>query len=110
MSKKSKYSKTVANFRETAIGKLMQPIMEDPLVLQECWELSGKGIPALQVIGREVIRNGLDGVLDRRALRIIGRWLKQEPLPLGMVQIGSGGRVAPDHCWKTGATYGWRTI
>ncbi|MCC8950415.1 hypothetical protein H8A97_36430 [Bradyrhizobium sp. Arg62] len=64
----------------------------------------------MQVIGREVIRNGLDGVLDRRALRIIGRWLKQELLPLGMVQIGSGGRVTPDHCWKTGATYDCRTI
>ena len=109
MSKNSKYTKSVANFRETALGKLLQAIIEDPEVLRECQTLSREGIPALQAIGREVAQNGLARLLDHQALRIIGRWLKQELVPLGMVQIGRGGRVAPDHCWKTGATYGWRT-
>lgn len=107
MSKK--YSKTVAEFQETKLGKLMQPILQNPEVLRECQQLSHTGIPALQAVGREVVRKGLNGLLDHQALRIIGRWLKQELLSLGMIQIGSGGRVARDHCWKTGAVYGWHT-
>ncbi|UWU84917.1 hypothetical protein N2605_00180 [Bradyrhizobium yuanmingense] len=107
MSKK--YSKTVAEFQETKLGKLMQPILQNPRILEECQQLSRTGTPALQAVGREVVRHGLNGLLDHQALRIIGRWLKQELLSLGMVHIGTGGRVAPNHCWKTGATYGWRT-
>ncbi|WP_271596126.1 MULTISPECIES: hypothetical protein [unclassified Bradyrhizobium] len=107
MSKK--YSKTVADFRETKIGKLLQPILESPEVLEECQQLSRDGVPALQAVGREAVRKGLDRMLDHQALRIIGRWLKQELLSLGMRQIGSGARVARDHCWKTGAMYGWHT-
>lgn len=107
MSKK--YSKNVADFRETKIGKMMQPILESPEILEECQQLSRAGVPALQAVGREAVRKGLGNVLDRQSLRTIGRWLKQELLSLGMIQIGSGGRVALGHCWKTGAVYGWHT-
>lgn len=97
---------SLQNFKASALGQKLAPLIEDPKTLCEMQVLSKHKIPALQAIGAALAALGWD--IDDTAKKFVGKWVREVMEAAGLALVHERGRVAPGNTFRYGAIYGWR--
>lgn len=91
-------------FKSSPLGQLIEPIVTDAQNVADMLAFSRHEMPAVQVIGKQLLRLGRPDIRDRHAKQMIGRWTKEI--------VGSHGwkpwrsrRVAPGNLFTMGMVY-----
>jgi hypothetical protein len=91
------------NFKQTQVGELLRPIIEDRENIRDMIALSRHDIPAVQAIGKQVLALGPE-VKEDFVKQSIGKWVREILEAEGYAPLRQG-RVARGYLFSTGMVY-----
>lgn len=94
-------------FKESPLGRQIGAILEHPQWVAEMVVFSKHGMPAVQAIGKELLRLGPE-VRQDQVKKTVGRWVR-EILEENGLTVWKQRRVTPGNLFSTGMVYRSKT-